>query len=77
MWQEISKSLVYSVSGMVGGYLETAIELQNRDLHSQVARNLLRSAGQIECAWDAFLSGDIEDLMQHVSLESNARLFMH
>jgi hypothetical protein len=76
IWQEISRSVVYSVSGIVGGCLEKAIELQNRDLHSEVARDLLRSAWQIQCAWDGFLSGDIDDLVQHVSLESNARSFV-
>ena len=34
---------------------------------------LLELAWKINCAWDAILAGDIDDLHEHVELEGRAR----
>jgi hypothetical protein len=71
--QEIPSSLVYAASGMVLMCLEKALAFRRAADKAVLADDLLMAAWRIQCAWDALVAGDIEDLREHVKLEEEAR----
>lgn len=71
--QTVACPLVYAASGVVWICLDKAMGLQRSDPQSHAADALLKAAWRIQCAWDALLAGDVEDLQRHVALEEMAR----
>lgn len=69
----LDRQLVYAASGIVGRCLDKALELRRADAQSALANDLLRTAWRVQCAWDALVAGDEEDLPSVVALEERAR----
>ena len=69
----IDGQLVYAVSGIVWECLDKALELRRTDATSTIASDLLSVAWRVQCAWDAFVAGDVENLQSHVLSELEAR----
>jgi len=65
----IERQLAYAVSGIVSSCLDKAMELQQTNVKCAIAANLLCAAWCVQCAWDALLAGDIENLPSHVEGE--------
>jgi hypothetical protein len=72
--QAIGRPLVYAVSGIVWACLNKAMELRRADPQSPIADDLLTTAWRIQCAWDALVAGDVENLPAHVASEERARV---
>ena len=68
--QSFSRQLVYAISGIVALCLTKVLE---RETHSELSRDLLNLAWEVNCAWDAVVAGDIGDLKEHVKSESEVR----
>lgn len=66
-------ALVYAMSGIIGECLSTIRKLEGSPTAIRTAKDLIRASWRIQCAWDAFLAGDIDDLQEHVELEEGAR----
>lgn len=69
----LDPQMVYAASGIVLDCLDKALELRRTDAQSGIASDLLRAAWRVQCAWDALLAGDIENLQEHVAGEEWAR----
>jgi hypothetical protein len=71
--QSIPRPLVYAASGILSTCLDMARELRFSDPRASVVQDLLKAAWRIQCAWDALVAGDEDDLPQLVATEEMAR----
>lgn len=69
----LDRQMVYAASGIVWACLDKALELRRADAQSGIASDLLSAAWRVQCAWDALVAGDVENLQSHVVLELEAR----
>lgn len=68
--QLFADAIVSSINGILLLALEGSIKMQNVGIPCS---KLLLAGWKIGCAWDAVLAGDIDDLMEHLENESDAR----
>lgn len=69
-----ARRLVYAVSGIQMALTEWAILLLKNEFESRkLLGDVLVRLWKINCAWDAMIAGDINDLNQHVEWEADAR----
>lgn len=70
---KIDVALVYAVNGIVRGCLDDGLAARDNVETHQYFLMLMKAAWRIECAWDALLAGDIEDVREHVAGEESVR----
>jgi hypothetical protein len=70
----IDRDIAYSVSGIVCLLCELSLKWQ-QEPHERIdaIQRLLFFLWEINCAWDAVLAGDIEDVQQHLRWETAAK----
>lgn len=71
--RSIDRQVVYAASGMVLACLDSALAIRRADPQSAMAIKLLGAAWRIQCAWEALVAGDIENLVTHVAAEQEVR----
>ena len=72
--EQLPRLLVGALSGILMLCLDAILVVEQRQgKDSPSAARLRKAAWKIECAWNAVLDGDIDNIRQHVQLEENAR----
>lgn len=63
-----SLGVVYAMSNIIGLLLDLLLEGD-----SNRSSAIVEAVWRINCAWDALLAGDVNDLREHVDMERRAR----
>lgn len=70
----LPRLLVGALSGMLMLCLDALMVVEQRKgINAPSAARLREAAWKIECAWNAVLDGDIDNIREHVELEENAK----